>query len=210
MPDLGNLSLSASIMLTRCPNLKPVFDPSDLTSTFLCDQSVKSLATDCIWGRGFHCQFLNNDEVGGACEIRVPRQSADALDRSKKPFSGKTLEDHVKSWVRRKQESGVPESRCSFPFLDGSRKMVISLHVLLLHQVLQVSCFTGPGRLGNIVLDLVFSTSFLVGVPLFLIQANCIFFKLLGIEVPGKILKLNQVFSWKYHVGVVHFPIINA
>ncbi|GLT67122.1 hypothetical protein SLA2020_394510 [Shorea laevis] len=33
MPDLGNLSYSASLTLTRCPSLKPVNDPPDPGST---------------------------------------------------------------------------------------------------------------------------------------------------------------------------------
>ncbi|XP_022988562.1 histone-lysine N-methyltransferase ASHR3-like isoform X2 [Cucurbita maxima] len=124
MPDLGNLSLSAALTLTRCPNIKPVIDPTDITSSLLCDDSVKSLPTASIWGQGFQCSFPNDDEVGRGCGSRVSSQSGDALDRSKRHYGGKNLEDHVKSWVRRKQESGVPESRCSFPFLEGARKMV--------------------------------------------------------------------------------------
>lgn len=163
MPDLGNLSLSASLTLTRCPNLKPVLEPSDLTSTLLCDKSVESLPGDCIWDQGFQCPLPNDDDVGGGCGIRVSSQTGDALDRSKRPYGGKTLEDHVKSWVRRKQESGLPESRCSFPFLEGARKMVIFLPVFF-------SPFTyyniGAAGLANVVFDLVLSMpiSFLIPV----------------------------------------------
>lgn len=127
MPDLGNLSLSESLTLTRCPNFKPVLDPTDITSSFVCEKSVKSLPSDCISSQGFQCPLPIGDEVGGGCGIRVSTQSGDVLDRSKRNYGGKNLEDHVKSWVRRKQESGVPESRSSFPFLQGARKMVISL-----------------------------------------------------------------------------------
>lgn len=132
MPDLGNLSLSTSLTLNRCPNLIPVIDPSDLTSSFICDKSVKSLPTDCIWGQRFQLSFANDNDVGGGGGIRVSKQSGDALDRSKRPYVGKNLEDHVKSWIRRKQESGVPQSRSSFPFLEGARKMVSSLPVFFL------------------------------------------------------------------------------
>lgn len=159
MPDLGNLSLSAALTLTRSPNIKPVIDPTDITSSLLCDDSVKSLPTGSIWGQGFQCSFPNDDEVGRGCGIRVSSQSGDALDRSKRHYGGKNLEDHVKSWVRRKQESGVPESRCSFPFLEGARKMVIYLPVLFL----SFTCYSiGAGRL------VVFSMSFFDGVSFFL------------------------------------------
>ncbi|XP_023531338.1 histone-lysine N-methyltransferase ASHR3-like isoform X1 [Cucurbita pepo subsp. pepo] len=92
----------------------------------ICNESVKYMPSDSIWDQWFSCPLPNDDEVGGNYGIRVSWARGDALDRSKRNCGGKTLEDHVKSWVRRKLESGVPQSRCSFPFLVGSRKMAAS------------------------------------------------------------------------------------
>lgn len=126
MPDLANLSLSQSLALTPSPNLKPLLDPNNLTSSFISQKSLKSLPVDSVSSQGFQCSLPNEDEVRPGTEIRVSTQTGDVLDRSKRNYGGKNLEDHVKSWVRRKQDSGLPESRCSFPFLQGTRKMVIS------------------------------------------------------------------------------------
>ncbi|PON99308.1 Histone-lysine N-methyltransferase, SET [Trema orientale] len=106
MPDLGNLSLSASLTLTRCPNLKSLTDPPP-------DPDSPSNSVKAIGG-----------QVRNGTGIRVWRRSRPRLNRAKKASNAKTMEDHVSAWVNRKKESGLPESRCHLPFLVGAKKMV--------------------------------------------------------------------------------------
>ncbi|PON70396.1 hypothetical protein PanWU01x14_080650 [Parasponia andersonii] len=42
----------------------------------------------------------------------------------RKASNAKTMEDHIRAWVNRKNESGLPKSRCHFPFLVDAKKMV--------------------------------------------------------------------------------------
>ncbi|XP_059454726.1 histone-lysine N-methyltransferase ASHR3-like [Corylus avellana] len=123
MPDLGNLSYSASLTLTRCPSFKPVTDTPDPGST-QCPTSVQPLGEDCDPEQRLWFPLLHKREVSSGNGIRVLRRSRGSLDRAKKASNGKGLEDHVRAWVQRKMESGVPESRCSLPFLVGAPKMV--------------------------------------------------------------------------------------
>ncbi|KAM6552989.1 hypothetical protein CsatB_013751 [Cannabis sativa] len=102
MPDLGNLSLSASIALTHCP-------PDPISSPF--SNSVKATIGIQI-------------EVGGQVTDDAAIKALKRTNRTKKASTAKALHDHVRDWVSRKKESGVPESRCSLPFLVGENKMV--------------------------------------------------------------------------------------
>lgn len=125
MPDLGNLSLSASLALTRCPAIKLITDPPDLGNP-QCPSSVKTLGEECDQEQTLSFPVLRQGEVNVGNEIRALRRNRGSLDRARKTSNGKGLEDHVKTWVQKKMESGVPESRCSLPFLVGAKKMVIS------------------------------------------------------------------------------------
>ncbi|PON99310.1 hypothetical protein TorRG33x02_048530 [Trema orientale] len=88
--DLGNLSFSASLTLTHCPNLKSLTNPhSDPNSL----NSVKAV----------RAQVKNDTGI-------------------RKASNAKTIEDHIRAWVNRKKESGLPKSRCYFPFLVGAKK----------------------------------------------------------------------------------------
>ncbi|KAF3452908.1 hypothetical protein FNV43_RR03341 [Rhamnella rubrinervis] len=116
MPDLGNLSLSSSLTLPHCPNLKSPADPPDPS---LFPSAVKTSGFDCNWRQRL---FLPTKDKGDVCNgggIRVLRRS-----RAKKASNNNRLEDHVRAWISRKMELGVPESQCSLPFLVGAKKMV--------------------------------------------------------------------------------------
>ncbi|KAB2625949.1 histone-lysine N-methyltransferase ASHR3 [Pyrus ussuriensis x Pyrus communis] len=117
MPDLGIVSLSASLTLTTCPNFKSLADPSD-------QGSVKTLGVDCDWDRGLRLPTLHNGEVSNGHAIRVFRRSRPLAGPSKKASNGKSLEDHVRDWVSTRVELGIPECRCSLPFLYGAKKLV--------------------------------------------------------------------------------------
>jgi hypothetical protein len=129
MPDLGNLSYSASLTLIHCPSLKPVTDPPDPSSS-QCPSSVQNLGEDCDSEPTLWFPLLHKREVSSGDGIRVLRRSRGLLDRAKKASNGKGLEDQVRGWVQRKMESGVPEWRCSLPFLVGAPKMVNSFTYL--------------------------------------------------------------------------------
>ncbi|KAM2542976.1 hypothetical protein TB2_022346 [Malus domestica] len=117
MPDLGIVSLSASLTLTTCPNFKSLTEPPD-------QGSVKTLGVDCDWDRGLRLPTLHNGEVSNGPAIRVFRRSRPLAGPSKKASNGKSLEDHVRDWVSTRVELGIPESRCSLPFLYGAKKLV--------------------------------------------------------------------------------------
>ncbi|KAH0993245.1 hypothetical protein GBA52_004728 [Prunus armeniaca] len=117
MPDLGNLSLSASLTLTTSPNFKLLTDSPE-------QSLVKNLGLDCDWDQRLRFATLHNAEVSTGAAIRVFRRSRPLVDRSKKISSGKSLEDNVLEWVSNRVELGIPESRCSLPFLDGAKKLV--------------------------------------------------------------------------------------
>ncbi|XP_015891518.3 histone-lysine N-methyltransferase ASHR3 [Ziziphus jujuba] len=119
MPDLGNLSLSSSLSLTRYSNLKSSADSPD-SGLFPCPNSVKALGGfDCNWEQSLCLPSSHGPEVSAGTGIRVLPRS-----RAKKASTTKRLEDHVSAWVSNKMESGVPVSRCSLPFLVGAKKMV--------------------------------------------------------------------------------------
>ncbi|EXC04633.1 hypothetical protein L484_008564 [Morus notabilis] len=121
MPDLGNLSFSASLTVTRPPsNFKSLADPPD-------PGSVKTIDIECNWDQRFRFPSPNRSELSNGGGIRVVRRSRPRMKvnhRTKKPSNSKSLEDHVRDWVSNTKESGVPESRCSLPFLVGAKKMV--------------------------------------------------------------------------------------
>ncbi|KAJ7955686.1 Histone-lysine N-methyltransferase [Quillaja saponaria] len=123
MPGLGNLSLSASLSLTHCPNFKSSAEPSDLTNSQF-PSPVKTLGNDFIADQRLGFPILQQGEVGNGNGIRVFRRRRGSLDRTKKALNGKSLEDHVKAWREKKIDSGVPELRCCLPFLVGTPKMV--------------------------------------------------------------------------------------
>lgn len=125
MPDLGNLSLSASLTLTRCPSVKPVTDTPDLINS-PCPSPVKTLGEECDWEQTLQFPALHEGQVNNGNGIRVLRRSRGSLDGLKKASNGKGLEDHVRAWVQKRMEMGIPESRCSLPFLVGAPTMVIS------------------------------------------------------------------------------------
>ncbi|KAG2668127.1 hypothetical protein I3760_15G145500 [Carya illinoinensis] len=123
MPDLGTLSLSASLALTRCPAIKLITDPPDLGNP-QCPSSVKTLGEECDREQTLSFPVLREGEANVGNEIRALRRNRGSLDRARKASNGKGLEDYVRTWVQKKMESGVPESRCSLPFLVGAKKMV--------------------------------------------------------------------------------------
>ncbi|KAK9274761.1 hypothetical protein L1049_022013 [Liquidambar formosana] len=130
MPDLGNLLNSSSLPVSRCPNLKPVPDPCDPT-TSLSPNSVNAVGIDetwcCNWEQRLRFPIVHK---GKTCNgkngvgIRVLRRRRGALDRSKKSSGGNFLEGQVKTWVEKKVESGVCKARCFLPFLDGAPRLV--------------------------------------------------------------------------------------
>ncbi|KAL5547602.1 hypothetical protein UlMin_002833 [Ulmus minor] len=116
MPDLGNLSLSASLAISGGPILKSPADPPDpcLSSP----NSLKSIGVDCNWDGMLNFGSSNLGEVGNGNGIKD-------LNRSRvKSSNGKCLEDHVRARVSKKMESGVSESRRALPFLVGAKKLV--------------------------------------------------------------------------------------
>lgn len=134
MPDLGNLSLSASLTLTTSPNFKLLTDSPE-------QSLVKNLGLDCDWDQRLRFATLHNAEVSTGAAIRVFRRSRPLVDRSKKISSGKSLEDNVREWVSNRVELGIPESRCSLPFLYGAKKLVNLLFVL--------NCCLVAGKMGE-------------------------------------------------------------
>ncbi|KAH7546094.1 hypothetical protein FEM48_Zijuj01G0164200 [Ziziphus jujuba var. spinosa] len=103
MPDLGNLSLSSSLSLTRYTNLKSPADSPD-SGLFPCPNSVKALGGfDCNWEQSLCLPSSHGPEVSAGTGIRVLPRS-----RAKKASTTKRLEDHVSAWVSNKMESGVP------------------------------------------------------------------------------------------------------
>ena len=114
MPDLANLSLSSSLSLTRCPDLKLLTLDSDDAAVAFDPGTVKSIAVSYDWGG----RLVQKDGDRNRDGIRV-------LKRAKKGPNSKVLEDYLKDWFQRKMESGVPQSRCFLPFLVGAKKLVL-------------------------------------------------------------------------------------
>lgn len=113
MPDLANLSVSSSLTLTRCASLKPL-SPDSATQSSPPDSAVQTL----VLTGGELCSSEKKACVNGnGSAVKVVRRSRGA----KKVAS---LEDHVTAWIRKKMELGVPQSKCSLPFLVGAKKMV--------------------------------------------------------------------------------------
>ncbi|KAI4344334.1 hypothetical protein L6164_011572 [Bauhinia variegata] len=123
MPDLGNLSLSATLTLAHCPNLKPVAETSDLTNS-LYHVPVKTLGNGCISDQALLFPVLPKEEADNGKEIKVFRRRRGSLDRVKKAANGKGLEDHVKDWSQKRMNSGFFRLGHSLPFLVGAPKMV--------------------------------------------------------------------------------------
>ncbi|KAM1833590.1 hypothetical protein ACFX13_023394 [Malus domestica] len=84
----------------------------------------ETLRVDCDWDRGLKLPTLHNGEVSNGHAIRVFRRSRPLANPSKKASNSKSLEDHVRDWVSTRVELGIPESRCSLPFLYGVKKLV--------------------------------------------------------------------------------------
>ncbi|GAV77697.1 SET domain-containing protein [Cephalotus follicularis] len=125
MPGLGNLSLSSSLTLTRCPTLKSpplaADSPESTESPYL--DSVKTLVKDPDVDRALQLPIFHNDEGCNAASIRVSRRSRG----SPKGSNRKALEDHVTAWIAQKMDSAALHSRCSLPFLLGAKKLVTCL-----------------------------------------------------------------------------------
>ncbi|KAJ6731679.1 SET DOMAIN PROTEINS [Salix purpurea] len=143
MPDLGlggNLSLSSSLTLTRCPTLKPnsplpplppppdAIDQSDsITSTTTTTTSV-SVKTLVKWDQRVP------EGAADLCKgssIRVLKRSSGGrlgckkgLNNSISSNNGKCLDYYVRAWVQKKMDVGVSQSHCLLPFLVGAKKMV--------------------------------------------------------------------------------------
>lgn len=110
MPDLANLSISDSVTVTHCPNLK------SLSATDPPDQSlVKTLGVDCDSDQRMGFATLQNGEVKNGAGTS----------------NGKSLEDHVRVWVANRKELGIPETRSALPFLCGTKKLVQHLLLVL-------------------------------------------------------------------------------
>ncbi|XP_017983302.1 PREDICTED: histone-lysine N-methyltransferase ASHR3 isoform X2 [Theobroma cacao] len=113
MPDLGNLSHSSSLSLSRCPHLKLLsIDSADSANAFD-PGAIKTLALNCGWAQGLV-------RKGADCNGNGIR----GLKRVKKGSNGKVLGDYLRDWVQSKMESGIPESGCVLPFLVGAKKSV--------------------------------------------------------------------------------------
>ncbi|XP_062078486.1 histone-lysine N-methyltransferase ASHR3 [Humulus lupulus] len=118
MPDLGNLSFSASLAISRCPNfISTLTDSPDPTSSPFPNSVKAAISIDRI-------QIGVGGKVRNGTAFKVLKRNRPGFHRTKKASTAKTLQDHVRNWVSRKKESGVPESRCSLPFLVGAKKMV--------------------------------------------------------------------------------------
>lgn len=111
--------MSASVALTCCPAFLPAASGPELAKSI---DSTENLAGDC---NRKHLPMLPPEE-----EVRDIKNAngniaftgkQDPSDRVKK---GSILEDHMRDWVKRRVNSGVPESRCFLPFLVGAKKMV--------------------------------------------------------------------------------------
>lgn len=140
MPDLGqggNLSLSSSLTLTRCPALKPnsplppppdAIDQSDsITSTTATITSV-TVKTLVKWDQSVP---EGAADLCNGSSIRVLKRTSASRLGCKKGFNnnissnnGKCLDDYVRVWVQKKMDAGVSQSRCLLPFLVGAKKMV--------------------------------------------------------------------------------------
>ncbi|XP_061951087.1 histone-lysine N-methyltransferase ASHR3 isoform X1 [Populus nigra] len=143
MPDLGlggNLSLSSSLTLTRCPALKPnsplpppptppdAIDQSDsITSTTATITSV-TVKTLVKWDQSVP---EGAADLCNGSSIRVLKRTSGGRLGCKKGFNnnissnnGKCLDDYVRVWVQKKMDAGVSQSRCLLPFLVGAKKMV--------------------------------------------------------------------------------------
>ncbi|XP_010548495.1 PREDICTED: histone-lysine N-methyltransferase ASHR3 [Tarenaya hassleriana] len=120
MPALGNISLSESLALPRC-TAPFLANTESADSSGSLAESAKTLAGDRNWNQIPKLPVAENG--GEACNvtgISVFSRRKGLSDRAKK---GSSLEEHVRAWVRRKAEAGVPESKCFLPFLVGAKKM---------------------------------------------------------------------------------------
>lgn len=124
MPDLGNLSLSATLTLSDCPNLNAPPGPSDLTGS-LYPVPVKTLGNGYISDHTLLFPVLQQDEAHNGNKFGVSKRSRGSLDRVKKAVNDKGSEDHAKDWSEKKMDSGICRLGCTLPFLVGAPKMVL-------------------------------------------------------------------------------------
>ncbi|KAF7806575.1 histone-lysine N-methyltransferase ASHR3 [Senna tora] len=122
MPDLGHLSLSATLALSDCPNLNAPSEPSDLTGS-LYPVPVKTLGNGCISDHTLLLPALQPDEAHNGNEFRVSKRSRGSLNRVKKAVDDKGLEDHAKDCSEKKMDSGISRLGSTLPFLVGAPKM---------------------------------------------------------------------------------------
>ncbi|CAH2077420.1 unnamed protein product [Thlaspi arvense] len=119
MLDLGNMSMSASVVIASCPAFLPVALGPELAKSI---NSPDNITGDCDQE---HVPTLPPNEEAGDIEnadkTAAGTRKKDQSDRGKK---GSVLEDHVRDWVKRRVDSGVPESKCFLPFLVGAKKMM--------------------------------------------------------------------------------------
>ncbi|CAK7338133.1 unnamed protein product [Dovyalis caffra] len=137
MPDLGgNVSLSSSLTLTRCPTFKPnsPLPPPDATdqsdsitaTTMTTSVSAKSLVD---WDESVQ---VGAEDLCNGSSIRVFKRIRGGRLGCKKGLinnnnNGRCLDDYVRVWVQKKMDLGVAQSRCFLPFLAGAKKMASKL-----------------------------------------------------------------------------------
>lgn len=127
MPDLGNLSLSATLALSDCPNLNnnnaPSSEQSDDLTGSLYPVPVKTLGNGFVSDHTLPLPILLQDEAQNGNELGVSKRSrGGSLNRVKKTAANndKGLEDHAKDLSEKKMDF-------TLPFLVGAPKMVYSL-----------------------------------------------------------------------------------
>ncbi|MCL7033204.1 hypothetical protein MKW94_004180 [Papaver nudicaule] len=137
MLDVSNLlDASSSLQITRCPNFLPVSstlncDSSTSESLYPVESKTLNQEKSSSWCSNLDTRLSNpissnsgickgnNGNIGG---IKVFVRSK-MIKRCERKDVLKSLDDHVKIWVRKKIKSGVPERRCFLPFLVHAPKM---------------------------------------------------------------------------------------
>ncbi|KAA8535415.1 hypothetical protein F0562_030418 [Nyssa sinensis] len=127
MPDLGNLLNLSSLTLSDCTNIKPVSDQCDSNGS-LYPNSVKTQSKDeiwfCNWDQRLRFPIVHKSGFCNGNRKRVFRRTQGWAERRKKWSGRKSLDGHVKAWVAKKIESGIPAQRCFLPFLIGAPRLV--------------------------------------------------------------------------------------
>ncbi|KAL8493126.1 hypothetical protein ACS0TY_024365 [Phlomoides rotata] len=127
MPCLSNLLDSAPSAL---PDLKPVLNDSEINPIAAGEPDPEPQSSE----SNDDIEHEGNDQGGGAIEMSPTPESDLQLQfsdggagKASKPcirVKGPTLMELVQEWAKRKIEQGVPEYKCTLPFLVGAPKMI--------------------------------------------------------------------------------------